>query len=61
MQVEVMSTSECANIVDPKNGRQIRRSIYGKAHKEVREWFRQSTTDVDAGAYVASYAMRFSA
>ena len=45
---------------DPKTGRQIRRSIYGKTQKEVRERLRQITTDVDTGAYVAPCAMKFS-
>lgn len=45
---------------DPKTGRQIRHSIYGKTQKEVREQLRQITTDVDTGAYVAPCAMKFS-
>lgn len=45
---------------DPKTGRQIRRSIYGKTQKAVRERLRQITTDVDTGAYVAPCAMKFS-
>lgn len=45
---------------DPKNGKQLRRSIYGKTQKEVRERLRQITSDVDTGEYVAPCAMKFS-
>ena len=45
---------------DPKTGKQLRRSIYGRTQKEVRERLRQITSDVDTGEYVAPCAMKFS-
>lgn len=45
---------------DPQTGKQLRRSIYGKTQKEVRERLRQITSDVDTGEYVAPCAMKFS-
>ncbi len=46
--------------IDKATGKTIRRSIYGKTQKEVRERLRQITNDIDTEMYVAPCAMKYS-
>ncbi len=46
--------------IDKATGKPIRRSIYGKTQKEVRERLRQITNDIDTEMYVAPCAMKYS-
>ena len=43
---------------DPKTGRQIQRSIYGKTQKEVRQKLNQVTAEIDAGDYLEPSGMK---
>ena len=45
---------------DERTGKSIRRSVYGKTQKEVRERLRQITNDIDTGSYVAPCSMKYS-
>ena len=45
---------------DERTGKSIRRSVYGKTQKEVRERMRQITNDIDTGSYVAPCSMKYS-
>ena len=44
---------------DPKTGKVIRRSIYGKTQKEVAVKLRQITTEIDTNTYVAPCATKY--
>ena len=43
---------------DPKTGRQIQRSIYGKTQKEVRQKLNQVTAEIDSGDYLEPSGMK---
>lgn len=43
---------------DPKTGRQIQRSIYGKTQKEVRQKLNQVTVEIDSGDYLEPSGMK---
>ena len=45
---------------DPKTGRQIQRSIYGKTQKEVRQKLNQVTAEIDSGDYLEPSGMKLS-
>ena len=45
---------------DPKTGRQIQRSIYGKTQKEVRQKLNQMTAEIDSGDYLEPSGMKLS-
>lgn len=46
--------------IDPKTGKQIQRSIYGKTQKEVREKLRNVLVELDKGTYVTPSQMTVS-
>lgn len=43
---------------DPKTGKQIQRSIYGKTQKEVRQKLNQVTAEIDTGDYLEPSGMK---
>lgn len=43
---------------DPKTGKQIQRSIYGKTQKEVRQKLNQVTAEIDSGDYLEPSGMK---
>ena len=45
---------------DPKTGKQIQRSIYGKTQKEVRQKLNQVTAEIDSGDYLEPSGMKLS-
>lgn len=45
---------------DPKTGKQIQRSIYGKTQKEVRQKLNQVTAEIDSGYYLEPSGMKLS-
>ena len=45
---------------DPKTGRQIQRSIYGKTQKEVRQKLNQIIAEIDQGVYKEGSTMKVS-
>ena len=45
---------------DPKNGKQIQKSIYGKTQKEVRQKLNQVITEIDEGTYSEPTKMKLS-
>ena len=38
--------------IDPKTGKQIQKSVYGKTHKEVRQKLTAITAEIDDGTYI---------
>lgn len=47
------------NGFDPKTGKQLRRSIYGKSQREVAAKLRQVTHEIDTGTYTAPCQLKF--
>lgn len=50
----------CCVGYDSKTGKLIRKSVYGKTQKEVRQALAKLTAEVDAGEYTAPVKMSFS-
>ena len=46
--------------VDPETGKQIRKSIYGKTQKEVRQRMAKTITEIDDGSYIEETGMKLS-
>lgn len=38
--------------IDPKTGKQIQKSVYGKTQKEVRQKLTEVTAEIDSGTYL---------
>lgn len=38
--------------IDPKTGKQIQKSVYGKTQKEVRQKLMEVTAEIDSGTYL---------
>ena len=45
---------------DPKTGKQIQKSVYGKTQKEVRQKLSKITTEIDEGSYIEPNSMKLS-
>lgn len=45
--------ARCTTGIDPKTGKQIQRSIYGKTQKEVRQKLTEISAELDSGTYTA--------
>lgn len=46
--------------IDPKTGKQIQRSVYGKTQKEVRQQLSKITAEIDDGSYLEPSRMKLS-
>ena len=45
---------------DPKTGKQVQRSVYGKTQKEVAQKLREVTAEIYQGTYQQTYKMSMS-
>ena len=49
-----------SNGFDPKTGKMIQKSVYGKTQKEVRQKLARITTEIDEGSYIEPNSMKLS-